>query len=116
MDAKTGLEIPVEENIDVIQWVDDPAEFIYNAIAPAEVDMVLFDDDDLKRATVVVPDSKLSLAIGRRGQNVRLAAHLTGYRIDIKSASEYDRLEAEKAATTAVEEPVADDMIADEEE
>ena len=78
--------------------------------------MVLFDDDDLKRATVVVPDSKLSLAIGRRGQNVRLAAHLTGYRIDIKSASEYDRLEAEKAATTAVEEPVADDMIADEEE
>lgn len=58
----------------------------------------------------------MSLAIGRRGQNVRLAAHLTGYRIDIKSASEYDRLEAEKAATTAVEEPVADDMIADEEE
>lgn len=111
VDAKTGLEIPVEENIDVIQWVDDPAEFIYNAIAPAEVDMVLFDDEDLKRATVVVPDSKLSLAIGRRGQNVRLAAHLTGYRIDIKSASEYDRLEAEKEAATAVEEPVVDDVM-----
>lgn len=115
VDAKTGLEIPVEENIDVIQWVDDPAEFIYNAIAPAEVDMVLFDDDDLKRATVVVPDSKLSLAIGRRGQNVRLAAHLTGYRIDIKSASEYDRLEAEKEAATAVEEPVVDDAMTAEE-
>ncbi|HEP1414685.1 TPA: transcription termination/antitermination protein NusA [Streptococcus pyogenes] len=115
VDAKTGLEIPVEENIDVIQWVDDPAEFIYNAIAPAEVDMVLFDDEDLKRATVVVPDSKLSLAIGRRGQNVRLAAHLTGYRIDIKSASEYDRLEAEKEAATAMEEPVVDDVMTAEE-
>ncbi|HEP1522882.1 TPA: transcription termination/antitermination protein NusA [Streptococcus pyogenes] len=115
VDAKTGLEIPVEENIDVIQWVDDPAEFIYNAIAPAEVDMVLFDDEDLKRATVVVPDSKLSLAIGRRGQNVRLAAHLTGYRIDIKSASEYDRFEAEKEAATVVEEPVVDDVITAEE-
>lgn len=115
VDAKTGLEIPVEENIDVIQWVDDPAEFIYNAIAPAEVDMVLFDDEDLKRATIVVPDSKLSLAIGRRGQNVRLAAHLTGYRIDIKSASEYDRLEAEKEAATAVEEPVVDDVMTAEE-
>ncbi|MFW8682505.1 transcription termination factor NusA [Streptococcus pyogenes] len=115
VDAKTGLEIPVEENIDVIQWVDDPAEFIYTAIAPAEVDMVLFDDEDLKRATVVVPDSKLSLAIGRRGQNVRLAAHLTGYRIDIKSASEYDRLEAEKEAATAVEEPVVDDVMTAEE-
>ncbi|SQG45167.1 transcription elongation protein nusA [Streptococcus porcinus] len=103
-DAKTGIEIPVEENIDVIQWVDDPAEFIYNAIAPAEVDMVLFDEIDSKRATVVVPDSKLSLAIGRRGQNVRLAAHLTGYRIDIKSASEYDALETEQEHVNTSEE------------
>ncbi len=102
VDAKTGLEIPVEENIDVIQWVEDPAEFIYNAIAPAEVDMVLFDDEDTKRATVVVPDSKLSLAIGRRGQNVRLAAHLTGYRIDIKSASEYEKMEAKELQTEEV--------------
>lgn len=106
-DAKTGIEIPVEENIDVIQWVDDPAEFIYNAIAPAEVDMVLFDDEDSKRATVVVPDNKLSLAIGRRGQNVRLAAHLTGYRIDIKSASEYEALEAEREAQAAALEKAA---------
>ncbi|WP_069986139.1 transcription termination factor NusA [Streptococcus agalactiae] len=102
VDAKTGLEIPVEENIDVIQWVEDPAEFIYNAIAPAEVDMVFFDDEDTKRATVVVPDSKLSLAIGRRGQNVRLAAHLTGYRIDIKSASEYEKMEAQELQTEEV--------------
>ncbi|MCY7201541.1 transcription termination factor NusA [Streptococcus gallolyticus subsp. gallolyticus] len=101
-DAKAGVEVPIEENIDVIQWVEDPAEFIYNAIAPAEVDMVLFDEEDSKRATVVVPDNKLSLAIGRRGQNVRLAAHLTGYRIDIKSASEYEVLEAEREANAAV--------------
>lgn len=100
-DAKAGVEVPVEENIDVIQWVEDPAEFIYNAIAPAEVDMVLFDEEASKRATVVVPDNKLSLAIGRRGQNVRLAAHLTGYRIDIKSASEYEALEAERAEQAA---------------
>lgn len=95
LDAKTGLWVPVEENIDVIQWVEDPAEFIYNAIAPAEVDYVLFDEENSKHATVVVPDNKLSLAIGRKGQNVRLAAHLTGYRIDIKSASEYEAMEAE---------------------
>lgn len=101
-DAKAGIEVPIEENIDVIQWVEDTAEFIYNAIAPAEVDMVLFDEEDSKRATVVVPDNKLSLAIGRRGQNVRLAAHLTGYRIDIKSASEYEALEAEHEANAAV--------------
>ena len=107
-DAKAGVEVPVEENIDVIQWVEDPAEFIYNAIAPAEVDMVLFDEEDSKRATVVVPDNKLSLAIGRRGQNVRLAAHLTGYRIDIKSASEYEALEAKAAE---VQEAPAEEVV-----
>lgn len=111
-DAKAGVEVPVEENIDVIQWVEDPAEFIYNAIAPAEVDMVLFDETDSKRATVVVPDNKLSLAIGRRGQNVRLAAHLTGYRIDIKSASEYEALEAEREAQTELVEEVVEDSVA----
>ena len=111
-DAKSGRTVPIEENIDVIEWVADPAEFIYNAIAPAEVDYVLFDEDDSKRATVVVPDNKLSLAIGRRGQNVRLAAHLTGYRIDIKSASEYEALEAEKAE--AATEEVVDEIVAED--
>ncbi|WP_423216458.1 transcription termination factor NusA [Streptococcus equinus] len=120
-DAKAGVEVPVEENIDVIQWVEDPAEFIYNAIAPAEVDMVLFDEEDSKRATVVVPDNKLSLAIGRRGQNVRLAAHLTGYRIDIKSASEYEALEAERAEQAAapaeeVAEAVETEVVANDAE
>lgn len=93
-DAKSDRMVPMEENIDVIEWVADEAEFIYNALAPAEVDQVIFDTEDGKHATVVVPDDKLSLAIGRRGQNVRLAAHLTGFRIDIKSASEYDAIEA----------------------
>ncbi len=93
-DAKNDRMIPTEENIDVIEWVPDEAEFIYNALAPAEVDQVIFDTEDGKHATVVVPDDKLSLAIGRRGQNVRLAAHLTGFRIDIKSATEYEAIEA----------------------
>ena len=93
-DAKSDRMVPIEENIDVIEWVADPAEFIYNAIAPAEVDQVIFNQEDNKRALVVVPDSKLSLAIGRRGQNVRLAAHLTGFRIDIKSATEFEEMEA----------------------
>ncbi len=120
-DARQDRMVPTEENIDVIEWVADPAEFIYNAIAPAEVDMVLFDEADAKRATVVVPDNKLSLAIGRRGQNVRLAAHLTGFRIDIKSASEYEAQEAavfgeetpKEAEQAAVEEEIPEDLDGD---
>lgn len=114
-DAKLEKWIPTEENIDVIEWVSDPAEFIYNAIAPAEVDQVIFDEKDSKRALVVVPDDKLSLAIGRRGQNVRLAAHLTGFRIDIKSASEFEAMEAAKAlaAEATLEEEVVEPAVAD---
>ncbi len=122
-DAKSGRMIPIEENIDVIEWVADPAEFIYNAIAPAEVDQVIFDSEDSKHALVVVPDNKLSLAIGRRGQNVRLAAHLTGYRIDIKSASEFEAMEEagelggfaeEVEEFTAVESPVETEFVESE--
>ena len=69
----------------------------------AEVDQVIFDENDSKRALVVVPDNKLSLAIGRRGQNVRLAAHLTGYRIDIKSASEFEAMEEAASVDLEVE-------------
>ncbi|NYS49298.1 transcription termination/antitermination protein NusA [Streptococcus danieliae] len=112
-DTKLEKWIPTEENIDVIEWVSDPAEFIYNAIAPAEVDQVIFDEKDSKRALVVVPDDKLSLAIGRRGQNVRLAAHLTGFRIDIKSASEFEAMEAAQAlaAEVALEEEVVPSAV-----
>ncbi|MBF1712219.1 transcription termination factor NusA [Streptococcus intermedius] len=122
-DAKSDRMIPIEENIDVIEWVADPAEFIYNAIAPAEVDQVIFDSEDSKHALVVVPDNKLSLAIGRRGQNVRLAAHLTGYRIDIKSASEFEAMEEagelggfaeEVEEFTAVESPVETEFVESE--
>ncbi|HFI0449600.1 TPA: transcription termination factor NusA [Streptococcus suis] len=109
-DAKNDRMIPTEENIDVIEWVADEAEFIYNALAPAEVDQVLFDTEDGKHATVVVPDDKLSLAIGRRGQNVRLAAHLTGFRIDIKSASEYEAIEAAQYAVDELVEKVAEEQ------
>ncbi len=79
-----------DEKIDVIEWNVDQAQFIAKALSPARVnDMLLEEDLDTGRtATVIVPDDQLSLAIGREGQNARLAAKLTGWRIDIKSASE----------------------------
>ncbi len=75
------------EKIDIIQWSHDPATFIVNALAPAEVVKVVL-DEDLRRIEVVVPDDQLSLAIGRRGQNVRLASQLTGWDIDILTEAE----------------------------
>ncbi len=79
-----------DEKIDVIEWSADSAQFIAKALSPARVsDMILEEDIDTGRtATVIVPDDQLSLAIGREGQNARLAAKLTGWRIDIKSVSE----------------------------
>ncbi|MDD5647373.1 MAG: transcription termination factor NusA [Dehalococcoidia bacterium] len=82
------------EKIDVVQWSDDPRIFIANALSPAQVLSVTLNSTETA-ALVKVPDKHLSLAIGKEGQNVRLAAKLTGWRIDIKSASE---MEAEKAA------------------
>ena len=75
------------EKIDIIQWSPDPATFVVNALAPAEVSKVVI-DEDAERIEVVVPDDQLSLAIGRRGQNVRLASQLTGWVIDILTESE----------------------------
>jgi transcription termination/antitermination protein NusA len=75
------------EKIDIIQWNEDPATFIVNGLAPAEVSKVVLDEDS-GRIEVVVPDDQLSLAIGRRGQNVRLASHLTGWTIDILTEDE----------------------------
>ncbi len=75
------------EKIDIIQWSSDPATFIVNALAPAEVAKVVL-DEDANRIEVVVPDDQLSLAIGRRGQNVRLASQLTGWDIDILTEDE----------------------------
>ena len=75
------------EKIDIIQWSPDPATFIVNALAPAEVAKVVLDEDKMK-IEVVVPDEQLSLAIGRRGQNVRLASQLSGWDIDILTEAE----------------------------
>jgi len=75
------------EKIDIIQWSPDTATFVVNALAPAEVTKVVMDEDD-KRMEVVVPDDQLSLAIGRRGQNVRLASQLVGWDIDILTESD----------------------------
>ncbi len=76
-----------DEKIDIINWSDDPAKLIENALSPAKVISVTADEEE-KSARVVVPDYQLSLAIGKEGQNARLAAKLTGYKIDIKSESQ----------------------------
>ncbi len=79
------------EKIDIIRWSQDPVEFIINALAPAKIlRVLLLDDPRQPRALVVVPDDQLSLAIGREGQNVRLAAKLTGFKLDIKSHSQFE--------------------------
>ncbi len=75
------------EKIDIIQWNPDPATFIVNGLAPAEVTKVVL-DEETNKIEVVVPDDQLSLAIGRRGQNVRLASQLTGWQIDIETEAE----------------------------
>jgi N utilization substance protein A len=82
------------EKIDIIPYNDEPARFVAKALSPARVREVLV-DDEAKQATVIVPDDQLSLAIGREGQNARLAARLTGWRIDIRSETEFAREEAE---------------------
>jgi N utilization substance protein A len=82
------------EKIDIIPFNEEPARFIAKALSPARVREVLVDDES-KQATVVVPDDQLSLAIGREGLNARLAARLTGWRIDIRSETEFAQEEAE---------------------
>ncbi|MBE8118506.1 transcription termination/antitermination protein NusA [Limosilactobacillus fermentum] len=115
------------ENIDIVKYEEAPEEFIRNALNPAEVEGVLFDENNgevdepasvdengreheeriHRGCTVIVPDDQLSLAIGKRGQNVRLAAQLTGYKIDIKSSSQAAALEEAQPepAAEVVEQP-----------
>ncbi len=78
------------EKIDIIPHNDEPARFVAKALSPARVREVIVDDDE-RQATVIVPDDQLSLAIGRDGQNARLAARLTGWRVDIKSETEFSQ-------------------------
>jgi len=95
------------EKIDVIPWSADPIEFIANSLRPAKVLMVQINESE-KAAKVVVPDYQLSLAIGREGQNARLAAKLTGWKIDIKSQSQ---IEEALFSDDGSEEPEADDDL-----
>ena len=78
------------EKIDIIEWDSDPAAYIAKSLSPAKVLMVYINESE-KAAKVVVPDNQLSLAIGKEGQNVRLAAKLTGWKIDIKSSSQAEQ-------------------------
>src|SRR5437870_2144352 len=84
------------EKIDIIPYNEEPARFVAKALSPARVREVLVDDDK-QEATVIVPDDQLSLAIGREGQNARLAAKLTGWKVDIKSETEFAAEEADMA-------------------
>ncbi|XBG91750.1 transcription termination factor NusA [Enterococcus cecorum] len=117
------------ENMDIVEWDEDPAVYIANALNPAEVSDVIFDLENPKSCTVVVPDNQLSLAIGKRGQNARLVAKLTNHKIDIKPESQmqefYAQLEAQEAqddyeeelveeAFDEVAQEVNDDVVADE--
>jgi N utilization substance protein A len=97
------------EKIDVIRWSPDPSTYIANALSPARVDQVLLVNPEGRQAHVLVAEDQLSLAIGKEGQNVRLAARLTGWKIDIKDGAKYDyeaehrKIEALKAATEVEE-------------
>ncbi|MEL7048035.1 MAG: transcription termination factor NusA [Pseudomonadota bacterium] len=102
------------EKVDIIQWDEEPASFLVNALAPAEVSKVVL-DEDTNRIEVVVPENQLSLAIGRRGQNVRLASQLTGWDIDIlteQEESERRQKEFTERSTSFMESLDVDEMIA----
>jgi len=102
------------EKIDIIPWSQDPATFVVNALAPAEVAKVVMDEEQ-RRIEVVVPDDQLSLAIGRRGQNVRLASQLTGWDIDILTEAEESERRQEEFRTRTklfIEALDVDDVIA----
>jgi N utilization substance protein A len=91
------------EKIDVVEWSEDPAQYVANALSPAQVSHVTI-DETTRTAKVIVPERQLSLAIGKEGQNARLAAKLTGWRIDIKS----------DVAVAAAEQAAADSRTATE--
>ncbi|HAA30331.1 MAG TPA: transcription termination/antitermination protein NusA [Cyanobacteria bacterium UBA8553] len=103
------------EKIDVIRWSPDPSTYIANALSPARVEQVLLVNPEGRQAHVLVAEDQLSLAIGKEGQNVRLAARLTGWKIDIKDVAKYDyeaehrKIEALKASSPDVEEAPTDE-------
>ena len=90
------------EKIDVIKWSSDPIQYILNSLSPAKVDLVRLVDPEGQHAHVLVPPDQLSLAIGREGQNVRLAARLTGWKIDVKNSHEYDQKTEDSAVAELI--------------
>ena len=104
------------EKIDVVEWNEDPAQYVANALSPAQVSHVTI-DETTRTAKVIVPERQLSLAIGREGQNVRLAAKLTGHKLDIKSISQIEHEGGmayfEQLAATPIEYPAEEGMPAE---
>ena len=90
------------EKIDIITWSEDPEILIKNVLSPAKVEKVIIGDDE-KSALAIVPDFQLSLAIGKEGQNVRLAAKLCGWKIDIKSVSQYEAMQEAEESEEIIE-------------
>jgi transcription termination/antitermination protein NusA len=90
------------EKIDIVPWTADPAEYVCRALAPAKVSKIIMDEDD-RAMEVIVPDDQLSLAIGKKGQNVRLASRLTGWKLDVRSEAEAeDEARRARASLTAI--------------
>lgn len=104
------------EKIDIVRYSEDPVEYIVNALSPARIISVdiLADTEDRKEAFVIVPDDQLSLAIGREGQNVRLAHRLTGWKIDIKSESQAAQMERQAKAEAKTEEAQTEEVQLEE--
>ncbi|NEN99656.1 MAG: transcription termination factor NusA [Moorea sp. SIO1F2] len=96
------------EKIDVIRWSPDPSTYIANALSPAQVDQVLLVNPEERQAHVLVAEDQLSLAIGKEGQNVRLAARLTGWKIDIKDAAQYKKDTTDMSKQDTLEEEDVD--------
>lgn len=99
------------EKIDIVHWTADPADYVCRALAPAKVSKIIIDDDE-HSMEVIAPDDQLSLAIGKKGQNVRLASRLTGWKIDVRSESEADE-ETRRARISLASIPGVNDMIAE---
>lgn len=99
------------EKIDIVHWTADPAEFVCRALAPAKVSKIIMDEDE-NAMEVIVPDDQLSLAIGRKGQNVRLASRLTGFKLDVRSEAEAED-EARRARSSLGAVPGLGDVAAE---
>ena len=99
--------------IDIVRWNEDMHQYLESALSPAKVGQVITNDAD-RAATVVVPDNELSLAIGRRGQNVRLAARLTGWRIDIRSQTQWSEEPGDEVVVPADAPDISASALAEE--